>query len=114
MKIAIVDDKPYYVEAFELVLEDAGHEVLPVCVKERFYADSLRRIAEFAPDLVLLDHDLGILGKTGQDVAEALSIPKERIIGTSSSPQAYCGRKFPAKALLKMSSARQALLEVIR
>ena len=50
-KILIVDDDPDIVEAGRLVLEKEGHEV----ASAGNFADGLRQVGEFTPDLLILD-----------------------------------------------------------
>lgn len=64
-RILIVEDEVIVAEIAALTLEDAGHQVLDVCLD----ADTaIERIRELSPDLALIDINLG-QGGSGFDVA---------------------------------------------
>ena len=65
-RILLVEDDSLLREAFRLLLEEVGYEVLEAGTA----AEALRSIAERAPALVLLD--LGLPDRPGLDVARAL------------------------------------------
>lgn len=97
-KIVVVDDDKDIVMQMEKVARSAGHEVLSMSVGPN---DDLSTLAEkikgFSPDMVFLDHDLNRF-ETGKNLAEMLSFPLEKLIGTSTAyRQPYCGKTFDGK-----------------
>lgn len=79
----IVDDSARFLEAARALLEHDGIRVVGVASTG---GEALARIAELAPDVVLLDLDLG--GKSGLDLASALerASPSAVIVLTSAHP----------------------------
>ncbi|NHC07744.1 response regulator transcription factor [Azonexus fungiphilus] len=65
-KILIVDDEPNIVISLEFLMKKEGFEVAVACDGE----EALAKVAEFAPDLVLLD--VMMPKKSGYEVCEAL------------------------------------------
>jgi len=66
LRVLIADDERDTVASLEALLQDEGHHTC--CV---FHGrDVISRMAEFAPDVVLLD--IGMPGMTGYDVAREL------------------------------------------
>ncbi|RKT50824.1 response regulator receiver domain-containing protein [Azonexus fungiphilus] len=65
-KILIVDDEPNIVISLEFLMKKEGFEVVVACDGE----EALAKVAEFAPDLVLLD--VMMPKKSGYEVCEAL------------------------------------------
>ncbi len=133
MKIAIVDDNKEALAALMNALRGDGHEVLAVLVSPRDadqgmvgvpsnpstgVAKTVAHLREFNPDQVLLDHDLRLGGcDMGDQVAAQSSIPREKLIGTSTAwPQSYCARIYEAKEVLEKGNqaAKAELLALFK
>jgi two-component system nitrate/nitrite response regulator NarL len=67
LRCLIVDDSPQFLRAARALLEREGIAVIGVASTG---AEALQRVAELAPDVTLLDVDLG--GESGFDLAERL------------------------------------------
>lgn len=115
MKVAIVDDVIPFVEALMVACSELGHEVLGVHLSpnpdldKRFaylggeegrthlhtrdLDEVVRRLREFAPDRLLVDHDFR-MGVTGQDLVEELDLSRAVCIGISDRYQDYCSKSF--------------------
>jgi len=50
-KVLIIDDDPDISEALRLVIQASGHEVS----EAHSAAEGMRKVAEFSPDLIILD-----------------------------------------------------------
>lgn len=110
MRIVIIDDDAT-VAYMKRALVAAGHEVMAIGVCQPFgpsevfdfETKDLNEVAaktkEFNPERIFLDHDFGMSeDRTGATVAQLLDLPKEKLIGTSSSyDQTYCGQHFSGK-----------------
>jgi len=112
-KFVIVDDAASLVATMAYLIRAQGHEALAIAFNDsgctRFLnrkeelnlvTQDIRAVAEaiqnFSPDFIFLDHDLRCDGLTGEHVAQAAKIPREKCIGISSTyPQPYCFQKLP-------------------
>jgi|SRR3989338_8673188 len=118
MKISVIEDAMIALDNLAETLVHDGHEVQSIHVvdsEDSFFQfmgreegiiycgtpkEIVAAVAAFQPDRVLLDHDLK-MKFTGKDVAEALQLPRERIIGTSTHfDQKYAARIFRLKGML--------------
>jgi DNA-binding NarL/FixJ family response regulator len=115
VRCLIVDDSPWFLDAARSLLEREGITVVGVASNG---AEALRRTAEFRPDVMLLDIDLG--GESGFELAGRLEVdeqhrPRVILISThagedyaeliAASPA--CG--FLAKADLSAHAIRRLL-----
>ena len=73
LRCLIVDDSPYFLEAARTLLERQGVEVVGLVSTGD---DAERHADELAPDVTLVDVDLG--GESGFDVARRLTDGQER------------------------------------
>ncbi len=132
MRIAIVEDMGWVVESMSRIAKEAGHEVLGVCIEEapdpcfskpndnrvftRDLDEAARMVREFQPDMVLIDHDLG-LGQelTGRYFAEKLALPVSKCVGISSEhDQCYCcGVWYGSKTRIEEDRVKQKFLKLI-
>lgn len=131
MRIVIVDDYGWIVKHMVDIAEQAGQEVLGVHIGEspnpKYAAldgidkhlhttdldEAAAAIRAFDPDLVFLDHDLGIGEMDGEVLAEKIGLPQEKYVAMSSAyTQEYCGRRihFDKKMLKERPSAREAFV----
>lgn len=127
MKIAIIENSLPELPNMATALRKAGHDVCAIHASKYtettdllFTANTLEQILEhtraFAPDIVLLDHDLGLGFPMGSVVASKLGVPREQLIGIGSmDAQKYCGRRFTEKRHFEsnIGYAEQQLLEFI-
>jgi len=102
MRVAIVDDVEWMVERMSDLARQAGHTVLGVHIGiERNNDDGLLHILDlyeaakqinvFGPDIIILDHQIKSDDENGRFLAKIGSFPKERCVGSSSTPQfEYC------------------------
>lgn len=97
MKIAIIEDSADVMSNINKTLTEVGHETLEVLVKNQTVAEIGEIVHAFAPDLILLDHELGPVN--GENVFRQLQVPTQQlIIGISSThTQDYCTKQFKGK-----------------
>ena len=97
-KIAIVEDDHRYSDCIAELIRSVGYEVL-VCRTEK----ELEQIATFAPDVVLMDHDLGF--STGDTVAKFLKLPKSKLVSISNGTcdLSYCQCGWSKKSIFDLS-----------
>jgi len=95
------------------ITRDAGYEVLGIIVGNKHSPDAgivctadqakiIESVRSFEPDVVLLEHDLG-LGPhlTGRYFVRQLGLRPEVLVGTSIYDQGYCGREMHDKNRLE-------------
>ena len=93
MKIAIIEDSCAY-NALASCFKQLGHEVIGERIEgNNSLGRTLQVIGEAKPDIILLDHDLGIYEVTGKTVMAQLD-PElcQRVVGISIEGQPYCRR----------------------
>ena len=117
-RVAIIDDRPEFVENMGSIASAAGHEVLAVSIFDEPYCMDLEKVARvvggWKPDIVFIDHDLQLGQKTGEDLARILALPKKMLIGTSLYNQTYCQRHFDGKGRISSDQAvSREFLEII-
>lgn len=88
VSVLIVDDHPAFRASVRRLLEGEGFDVVAEAADG---ASALRKAAEAAPDLVLLD--IALPDVSGYEVAEQLAGGPSKVVLTSSRTQSDLGRR---------------------
>lgn len=111
-KVLIVDDDISILDAISLILEESGY-IIETTIKGE---ETLKKVAEFNPDLILLD--VLMSGNDGRDICKKLKSSKESkhipIIMISAHPSAEKSiRECGANAFLAKPFETEVLLDTI-
>jgi DNA-binding NarL/FixJ family response regulator len=114
VKVMIVDDHELLAESLRLALTGAGYDVVaPVPTP----AAVLAAAEQAAPDVVLLDLDLGASGGDGSVLVESLTVGGARVVVLSGTPDrlllAAC-LESGAHGYVSKSASLDVLLDAIR
>lgn len=111
MKVLIIEDNSRFAGLIEDVLRRAGHTAAKIIYFDSGLDACVHQALLINPDVILLDHSLGV-SFYGSDIARELraknKVPPIRLISISSDPVGYCEKQFDQKIALLVGSPKIA------
>jgi CheY-like chemotaxis protein len=115
MKIAIIHSGDVgFVARLMNVFLGEGYDIETFEPTRRNLLDTIERISDFDPDVVILDHEFD--GMTGDDiVVTSLSYPQDICIGFSNDPSQkdYCSNIIDPSLNLEDQKIREKILKLV-